>query len=67
MDKAILEIELNEAERKAHDALGRYKFMMFGYWAAVWVHLNHIGKLKKPNPFKPYVEMALKRRGWDYD
>ena len=30
--------ELDEAERKAIDALGRYKFQMFGYWAAIWVH-----------------------------
>ena len=65
MDKDIIEIELDEAERKAHNALARYKFMMFGYWAAVWVHLNHIGKVKRPNPFKPYVKLALKLGGWE--
>ena len=26
--------ELDEAERKAWDSLGRYKFQMFGYWNA---------------------------------
>jgi len=61
----LLEIELDEAERKAIDALARYKFMMFGYWAAIWVHLNHIGKFKRPNPFQPLVKLALKLGGYD--
>ena len=43
--------ELDEAERKAIQALGRYKFQMFGYWAAIWVHLNRIAGGKRPNPF----------------
>lgn len=29
----LLELELDEAERKAVNALARYKFMMFGYRA----------------------------------
>lgn len=29
-----IEAELNVAESKAIDALARYKFQMFGYWAA---------------------------------
>jgi hypothetical protein len=49
---------LAEAERKAWDALARYKFQMFGYWAAIWVHLNRIGGFKRPNPFKPVVMQA---------
>ena len=53
-----LEAKLNEAEYKAHDSLSRYKFMMFGYWAAVWVHLNEIGGFGKPNPFREYVALA---------
>ena len=32
-----MEHEINDAERKAWDALARYKFWMFGYWAAIWV------------------------------
>lgn len=63
--KSILEFELNEAESKAHNSLARYKFMMFGYWAAVWVHLNRVGKFRKPNPFKPYVDLALKSGAWN--
>jgi len=34
--------ELREAEEKAIDALSRYKFQMFGYWASIWVHLNRL-------------------------
>lgn len=53
-----LEIALNEAEDKAWRALAKYKFMMFGYWVAIWVHLNRIGEFNKPNPFKPLVDLA---------
>jgi hypothetical protein len=47
--------ELEEAERKAWDSLSRYKFTMFGYWAGVWVHLNRISGLRRPNPWKELV------------
>lgn len=50
--------ELDEAEHKAWDALSRYKFQMFGYWAAIWVHLNRIGGFNKPNPWRNIVKMA---------
>lgn len=50
--------ELDEAERKAWDSLGRYKFWMFGYWAAIWVHLNRIGHFKRSNPWKVLVLAA---------
>jgi hypothetical protein len=53
-----LEMALNEAEDKAWQALAKYKFMMFGYWVAVWVHLNRIGEFNRPNPFKPLVDLA---------
>jgi len=49
---------LEGAERKALDNLSRYKFMMFGYWAAIWVHLNRISGLNKPNPFVELVKKA---------
>lgn len=57
-----LEAELAEAEAKAIDSLARYKFAMFGYWAGIWVHLNRISGLNKPNPFKPLVVCARERR-----
>lgn len=53
-----LEIALNEAEDKAWQSLAKYKFMMFGYWVAIWVHLNQIGEFNRPNPFKPLVDLA---------
>lgn len=53
-----LEQHLNDAERKAWDSLGRYKFAMFGYWAAIWVHLNQIGGFKRPSPWHGIVKTA---------
>ena len=52
--------EMDVAELKALDALARYKFQMFGYWAAIWVHLNRISGLKRPSPFKDLVKVARK-------
>lgn len=53
-----LTAEMEIAERKAWDALCRYKFWMFGYWAAIWVHLNRIGGFKHPNPWRVIVRAA---------
>jgi hypothetical protein len=50
--------ELDEAEKKAINSLARYKFNMFGYWAAIWVHLNRISGQNRPNPFKRLVQTA---------
>ncbi len=58
MEKAIA-----EAESKAWEALARYKFHMFGYWAAIWVHLNKISGGKRPNPWKKLVGIAKKEVG----
>lgn len=51
-----------EAERRAIDALSRYKFQMFGYWAAIWVHLNEISGGNHRNPFREFVVLAKQRR-----
>ena len=61
MDK--LTPELAEAEQKAWDALARYKFWMFGYWAGVWVHLNRISGAKRPNPWRELVLTARQKEG----
>ena len=53
-----LDQEIQEAADKAVDALGRYKFAMFGYWAGIWVHLNKIEGRKRPNPFRDLVVAA---------
>lgn len=55
-----IEKHILEAETKALDSLARYKFVMFGYWAGVWVHLNKIEGKKRPSPFKDLVHMARK-------
>ena len=52
------EHELDEAERKAFQALARYKFQMFGYHAAIWVHLNRISGAGRENPFRALVHAA---------
>lgn len=54
---------LYEAECKAWAALARYKFNMFGYWSAIWVHLNHLSGMKLPNPWKKLVGVAKKEVG----
>jgi len=61
-----LERDMDQAERKAHSNLAKYKFHNFGYWAAIWVHLNRAGNSKRPNPFVDYVQLA-KKKGGTYD
>ena len=58
-----IEQDLNEAEEKAHKNLALYKFMNFGYWAAIWTHLNRVGNFHRPNPFSDYVKLARKKGG----
>lgn len=56
-----MEAEICEAEIKAIESLAKYKFMMFGYWASIWVHLNRINRIsgdRRPNPFKKFVDLA---------
>lgn len=57
-----------EAEEKAWKALGGYKFLMFGYWAACWVHANRMAKAARPaaakaSPFADLVKEARRRIG----
>lgn len=63
MDEKIKR-ELDEAEVKARDALNRYKFQMFGYWAAIWVHLNRISGQARPNPFGKLVQFSRQESGF---
>lgn len=56
--RATLEAELVDAERKAWDSLARWKFWMFGYWAAYAVKLKRqLGRGREPF-FKPLVLLA---------
>lgn len=62
---ALLEVlrhHLDDAECKAWDSLARYKFQMFGYWAAIWVHLNRVGGFGRPNPWRDLVKRAREPR-----
>lgn len=49
-----------DAGRKALDALGRYKFERFGYWAAAWVQINRLlpARARARSPFKHVVKAA---------
>ncbi len=47
------------AKVNAIKALSGYKFMMFGYWAGIWVHLNQIDpEGRESNPFTSLVREA---------
>jgi DNA-directed RNA polymerase specialized sigma24 family protein len=48
----------DEAFSKALNSLARYKFYMFGYWASVWVQMNRLSRIRRANPFNPFVELA---------
>jgi hypothetical protein len=54
-----------EAYETAIDSLSRYKFMMFGYWSAIWVHLNQLDPNKEPNPFRSLVDTARRQQQLD--
>jgi DNA-binding CsgD family transcriptional regulator len=56
-----IETLLDQAERNAWKALARYKFIMFGYWAAIWVYHNKISPHHHSNPFKELVDMAKEK------
>ncbi len=54
--------EMREAEAKAWDAMSRYKFWMFGYWAARWVAMNRLLNTgRQTNPFRSLVDLARQR------
>jgi len=57
-DDPALTIAIVEAESKAWDSLARYKFQMFGYWAAIWVHLNKLSGRNEANPWRSLVKQA---------
>ena len=50
------------AGRHAWDALARYKFVMFGYWCGIRVHLNRLCSRPEPNPWRELVATARRRR-----
>ncbi len=51
---------MEDAERKAWEALAGYKFWMFGYHAGRWVNYNALltRPERRPNPFREAVKLA---------
>lgn len=60
--KKIAEELREEAREKALVALSRSNFLMFGHWAAIWVNMNKLSRLRTPNPFSDFIDLALKKR-----
>ena len=58
----IVAAEWEDAVAKAWDSMGRYKFEMFGYWAAKSVSygqlIERLGGRKPASPFRDLVHMA---------
>ena len=50
--------ELSAKETAAWESLSKYKFIMFGYHAAIWVTLNRIHHCRQRNPFLGAVKLA---------
>ena len=60
-------VETREASyRDAIKAMAKYKFWMFGYYAARWVAMNRLLKdtpYHDANPFRRFVQLAVVERG----
>ena len=52
---------MEDAERKAWEALSGYKFWMFGYHAGRWINYNNLLQSKRRNPFACAVKMARQK------
>ena len=59
-DNETLHDKLKTAEYQAITSLAGYKFIMFGYHAAVWVTVNQLlpREEQKGNPFQRFVKLA---------
>lgn len=55
------EAERAKAEERAWDALARYKFWMFGYWASCCVQMNRVCARRAGNPWHELVAVARRR------
>jgi hypothetical protein len=53
--------EMEDAEKKAWEALAGYKFWMFGYHAARWVGYSKLLGGRRANPFRDAVLLARKK------
>ena len=54
-----LEAYLTDTERKAIASLAANKWLMFGYWAAMGVHLRKVlGLSRTASPFREFADLA---------
>jgi len=60
-----IQLEKDQAKSKALESLARYKFIMFGYHAALWVTLNRLDTEREPNPFARLVSLAREMKKED--
>lgn len=61
--KAEILAGLEDAERKAWEALSGYKFWMFGYHAGRWVNYNNLlpREDRRKSPFADAVKLARQK------
>ncbi|KKN03812.1 hypothetical protein LCGC14_1103850 [marine sediment metagenome] len=52
---------MQDAERKAWEALAGYKFWMFGYHAARWVNYKNLLHSNEASPFRDAVVIARQK------
>ena len=59
-DNEALHNKMDQAEYQAIISLAGYKFIMFGYHAAVWVTVNQLlpREEQRGNPFQCFVKLA---------
>lgn len=50
--------QMNDAKKKAWEALSGYKFIMFGYHASRWVNYNQLLSQPEASPFRSLVKLA---------
>lgn len=60
VEECVLEA-MKDAEKKAWEALSRYKFLMFGYHAARWVNYYKLLGGRRANPFRDAVLLAREK------
>lgn len=58
----LLDAQLAHYEEKAWEALADWRFLAFGMWVAVWIHMNKRREPPLHNPFAGLVMLARQGR-----
>lgn len=53
--------EMEQAERKAWEALGKFRFAEFGHYASLWASLHRASGARLTNPFSGVAILARQR------